>query len=160
MKGRRRLKKIISGGQTGADRGGLDAAIELGIPHGGWCPRGRRAEDGEIPPQYRLEETASRDYPVRTERNILAADGTVVFTFGTPGRGSALTIELARQHGKPCLHLDLEELPPARAAQLLREWIAREGVAILNVAGSREGNAAGIRMIVWGILKAAFTAGG
>ncbi len=67
------LKKIISGGQTGVDRGALDAAIALGMEHGGWCPQGRQAEDGRIPDCYRLEETDSPDYPVRTERNVLEA---------------------------------------------------------------------------------------
>ena len=80
----KRPLKIISGGQTGADRGGLDAAMDLGIEHGGWCPKGRRAEDGRIPDRYTLEETTSTDYTVRTEKNVEWADGTVVFTFGAP----------------------------------------------------------------------------
>jgi hypothetical protein len=156
---RRAPEKIISGGQTGADRGGLDAAIELGVPHGGCCPKGRRAEDGRIPGRYKLEEAPSPAYRVRTERNVLAADGTLVFTFGEPGGGSALTIELARRHAKPVLHLDLKRLSPAEAATQVRRWVEAEGVAILNVAGSREGKASGIRNLVWEIMKLAFQNG-
>ena len=78
------IAKIVSGGQTGADRGGLDAAIAAGVPHGGWCPRGRRAEDGVIPAVYRLVETSSADYAVRTERNVVNSHCPAVFTFGKP----------------------------------------------------------------------------
>jgi hypothetical protein len=67
------VERIISGGQTGADRGGLTAAIKLGIPHGGWCPKGRRAEDGQVPACYHLEETGSSSYQARTKRNVLEA---------------------------------------------------------------------------------------
>lgn len=153
-----RLRRIVSGGQTGADRGGLDAAIRLGIPHGGWCPKGRRAEDGRIPGGYRLEETESADYPERTERNVVHSDGTVVFTHGEPAGGSALTLRLAEKHRKPSLHLDLDLLGPDEAAARLREWTSKEGVAILNVAGSRESNARGLRKRVLEIVSAAFSA--
>ena len=153
-----KVKRIISGGQTGADRGGLDAAIDLGIPHGGWCPKGRRAEDGPIPRKYRLEETASPDYPPRTEQNVVASHGTVVFTFGPPKAGSALTIRLARKHRKPVVHIDLHTLSPDEAAKRLREWIAEHGVSILNVAGSRESNAAGLEKLVHRIVASAFGA--
>ena len=153
-----KVKRIISGGQTGADRGGLDAAIDLGIPHGGWCPKGRRAEDGAIHPKYRLEETESPDYPVRTEQNVLASHGTVVFTFGPAKAGSALTIRLARKHRKPVVHIDLEKESPDEASTRLRKWIAEHGVAILNVAGSRESNAAGMEKLVHRIVASAFGA--
>ncbi len=154
MKGRPR--RIISGGQTGADRGGLDAARDLGIPHGGWVPKGRRAEDGPVPRRYRLRETRSESYEERTERNVLWADGTAVFTFGRPEGGSLLTLRLAAKHGKPRLHLDLRKLGPVAAARRLRSWLERKGVGTLNVAGSRESRAAGIRSLVWRIVQAAF----
>ena len=153
-----KVKRIISGGQTGADRGGLDAAIDLGIPHGGWCPKGRRAEDGAIPSKYRLRESESPDYPVRTEQNVLSSHGTVVFTFGRPKAGSALTIRLARKHKKPVIHIDLEQRSPGDAVNRLREWIEENGVAILNVAGSRESNAAGLEKLVHKIVASAFGA--
>ena len=72
--------KIVSGGQTGADRGGLDASIHCELPHGGWCPKGRKAEDGRIPDKYQLVEMSTSDYLSRTEANVVDSDATVVFT--------------------------------------------------------------------------------
>lgn len=146
------IRKIISGGQTGADRGGLDAAERLGIPRGGWCPRGRRAEDGVIPARYPLRETRTSAYPERTELNVKWADATIVFTRGRPTGGSALTIRLARRHRKPVLHVDLDRMDPDAAVLRVREWVKRQEVSVLNVAGSREGQAAGLRRQVERIL--------
>lgn len=153
-----KVTRIISGGQTGADRGGLDAAIDLGIPHGGWCPKGRRAEDGAIPKKYQLEETPSPEYVERTEQNVVSSQGTVVFTFGPPSAGSALTIHLADKHRKPVVHFDLKKVAADEAARRLRAWIEENGVSILNVAGSRESIAAGLEKLVHRILAAAFGA--
>jgi Circularly permutated YpsA SLOG family len=89
-----KIAKIISGGQTGVDRAALDVALELGIPCGGWCPKGRRAEDGAIPDKYPVEENDSPEYPPRTARNVRAADGTLILTRGTPDRGTALTVRI------------------------------------------------------------------
>ena len=102
------LRKIISGGQTGADRGGLDAAKALGLEMGGWCPAGRRAEDGRIPAHYPLTETVTREYKDRTVRNLVMADATLVCTYGPPGKGSSLTIRECARFVKPCLVVDLE----------------------------------------------------
>lgn len=153
------VEKIISGGQTGADRGGLDAAVDLGIPQGGWCPRGRRAEDGTIPAAYRLLETDTAEYAERTERNVVEAHATVVFTLGKAEGGSGLTLDLARRHGKPQLHIDLLKLRPEEASDLLRAWVDAEGVRILNVAGARESNAPGIQALVQKIVTAALGRG-
>jgi hypothetical protein len=150
-----RVRRVVSGGQTGADRGGLDAAIGLGIEHGGWCPLGRRAEDGAIPERYRLRETASDDYAERTGRNVVDSDGTVVFTVGEATGGSELTLRLAREHGRPRLHVDLGKTADERAAQDLREWLASVPVAVLNVAGSRESGAPGIGERVYRIVREA-----
>lgn len=134
--------RIVSGGQTGADRAGLDVALELGVPCGGACPAGRLAEDGRIPARYPLEETGSPDYQVRTEANVSASSGTVVFSFGRLEGGSRLTAGLCRKHRRPCLHLDGETLPPEEAAGLLADFVG-EGMAVsggryvLNVAGQR-----------------------
>jgi hypothetical protein len=144
--------EVISGGQTGADRGGLDAAIELGLSHGGFCPRGRRAEDGKIPDRYHLEELSSPRYEVRTERNVLEADATVVFTFGEPEGGSALTLELAERLGRPSLALDLDTFDDGAAARKLREWLRKGTFRILNVAGSRESRSPGIAARVKAIM--------
>ncbi len=148
-------RRIVSGGQTGADRGGLDAALDLGVPPGGWCPRGRLAEDGRVPAKYELTEAPTADYAERTELNVLHSDGTAVFTYGAPEGGSALTLRLAERHGKPFLHVDLSTSSAADAARILREWMRDAGVGILNVAGQREGKAAGIRDAVWDIVKRA-----
>src|SRR6187200_1547206 len=103
------VEKIISGGQTGADRAALDFAIEHDIPHGGWCPRGRLAEDGKIEAGYELKETPDVYYPQRTEWNVRDSDGTVIFTIARRlTGGSALTRELAVEYRKPCLHLSQE----------------------------------------------------
>lgn len=132
-----RPQRIVSGGQTGADRGGLDAAIELGIDHGGWCPRGRRSEDGSIPAHYPLKETESREYAVRTARNVEDSDGTLIVTRGAPTGGTALTVQLARERGKPHLVVDLAVTNPAAAAAHVRAWVRDQGIAVLNVAGPR-----------------------
>src|SRR5688572_16678238 len=94
--------KIISGGQTGVDRAALDVALELGLPCGGWCPKGRKAEDGVIDPKYPLQETSTDDYPQRTEKNVQDSDATLILTRGKPDGGTALTRSLAREHKKPC----------------------------------------------------------
>ena len=133
------IKKIVSGGQTGADRGGLDAAIQCGLPHGGWCPKGRRAEDGEIPAQYTQQKTTSTDYLVRTEANVVDSDCTVVFTLGTLEGGSLKTVQYAKIHHKPCLHLDLDEMSREESVESVVSWL-RESCpkgCTLNVAGSR-----------------------
>ena len=135
------LDKIISGGQTGVDRAGLDAALALNVPVGGWCPRDRRAEDGAIPDRYPLMETPERDYEIRTRRNVEDSDGTLIFNRGMLDGGSALTVDHARQIGKPCLIVALEEgIDPAR----FRAWLDEHRIRILNVAGPRESRRPGI----------------
>jgi hypothetical protein len=134
--------RIVSGGQTGADRGALDAAIALGLPHGGWCPGGRRAEDGAIPDKYLLVETGSRHYAVRTERNVIDSDGTLIVIRGRLQGGSALTARLARARGKPYLIVDVTR--DAAGAGELRDWLREHAIAVLNVAGPRESHCPGI----------------
>ncbi len=129
------IRRIVSGGQTGVDRAALDAAVELGLPCGGWCPRGRLAEDGPIDPRYPLEETPSGDYTQRTEWNVRDSDGTLAFCWGPPRGGTAFTIDVARRMGKSLLVLDFEKEPdPA----VLGPWAERHGIEVLNVAGPRE----------------------
>lgn len=135
------IKKIISGGQTGVDRAALDVALELGIPCGGWCPQGRRAEDGVIPMRYPLEEASSPEYPLRTELNVQDADGTLIITWSTPMGGTALTIKLAQKHRQPYLIVDLSQ---EENVVLVREWLSRNKIQILNVAGPRESEVPGI----------------
>jgi hypothetical protein len=149
------VARVVSCGQTGVDRAGLDAAIACGLPHGGWCPRGRRAEDGAIPARYRLRETASPEYYVRTDRNVRDSDGTVVLTAGSPAGGSALTLQYATQRGRPALVLDLDAVAPAAAAAKLAAWVAEHAIATLNVAGPRESSAPGIYRRARAVLEAA-----
>jgi hypothetical protein len=134
------LTRILSGGQTGVDRAALDLALELGIPCGGWCPLGRRAEDGIIPTCYPLVETPTADYPQRTEWNVRDADATLVLTYGEPTGGTALTIDITRQLGKPCHVVDLAS--KARIASV-RSWLTNHQVHVINVAGPRESTCPG-----------------
>ena len=136
-----RVSKLISGGQTGVDRAALDVAIELGIAHGGFCPRGRRAEDGRIADVYQLEEIASERYAARTEMNVRTTDGTLILYRDILRGGTRLTYELAREHGKPCHKVKLDGRAVVAAA---RRWLARQGIHTLNVAGPRESQAPGI----------------
>ena len=138
------LKKIISGGQTGADRAALDFAIARGIPHGGWCPRGRLAEDGTIPDRYQLSETPDSDYAQRTEWNVRASDGTVICSIApTLTGGSKATAELAQRYQKPCLHLSRER-DAESAAGKLRDFLRRHEIKTLNVAGPRQSQDPGV----------------
>ena len=133
---------IISGGQTGADRAGLDFAINHEIPHGGWCPKGRKSLDGPLDEKYRLKETPSDDYLQRTEWNVRDSDATVVFTLAEKATGgSAKTLSFARKHKKPFLHLSQTML--GQSDKLVR-FLEERGVRRLNVAGSRESKEPGI----------------
>ena len=135
------LTKIVSGGQTGVDRAALDAAIALGIAHGGWCPRGRLAEDGRIRRRYRLKETPSAIYAQRTEWNLRDSDGTLIINRGPLDGGTWYTAQLAARYRKPLLILQLERrIDPAR----VRAWLRRNRIGILNVAGPRESKRPGI----------------
>lgn len=129
--------KIVSGGQTGVDRAALDAARAAGAPCGGWCPRGRRAEDGPIPPGYPLAETDSAGYRERTRANVALADATLVLAFGEPRGGTALTLAFCRELGRPWLLLDATCTPAAEAARRAAAFVRAHGAATLNVAGPR-----------------------
>jgi Circularly permutated YpsA SLOG family len=135
------LGKIVSGGQTGVDRAALDVALELGFPCGGWCPRGRLAEDGPLPDRYPLVETPRPAYPQRTGWNVRDADATLVLLRGEPDRGTRLTLQLARRMGKPCLLLDLAQNPDVLR---VAEWIEANQIRILNVAGPRASRVPGV----------------
>ena len=135
------LSKIISGGQTGVDRAALDVALALGIPCGGWCPKGRLSEDGPISSKYPLREMPSPKYPVRTEKNIRESDGTLVLTWGPVTGGTALTVKLAGKHRKPYLVVDLSR---GGNPQEVKNWLRTQDIKTLNVAGPRESKVLGI----------------
>ena len=134
--------RVVSGGQTGVDRGALDAALAAGVPVGGWCPKGRWAEDGPIPPRYPLVETPSGDPAQRTRWNVRDSDATLIVSPGPLAGGTALTAEVARSLGRPCaVWAPVPETVDAAVA-----WIARSVPpgATLNVAGPRESEAPGV----------------
>ena len=135
------IDHVVSGGQAGVDRAALDAASELGVPCGGWCPKGRKAEDGPIEPRYPLKDTPTDDYAQRTEWNVRDSDGTLVVARGAPTGGTAQTIAFASCLKKPCLVVDLENLIDPQG---VLEWAAAFGVSTLNVAGPRESKSPGI----------------
>ncbi len=151
--------KIIAGGQTGVDRAALDFSVEHEIDYGGWCPRGRRAEDGTIPPHYRLRETATDEYSERTERNVLDSDATLVITRELPLLGGTLaTVEFCRKHGKPVLVVSEHEGDTKAALEVI-EFLKENRVAILNVAGPRESEAPGLGEFVRRVLYASLQKG-
>ena len=135
--------KVISGGQTGVDRAALDAAMAAGLPVGGWCPRGRRAEDGPIPDRYPLRETPTAEYAIRTEWNVRDSDGTLILTEGPLTGGTLATAELARdRYRRPLLVLDFEAQPDPGA---VLPWLRAHDIQVLNVAGPRESHCPGIQ---------------
>ena len=138
------IEKIISGGQTGADRAALDGAIEFGIPHGGWVPKGRMTEAGRLPEKYVMQETTSISYAERTEMNVVDSDATLILSHGRVAGGSAVTLDMARKHRKPCLHMDLESLDEDKAAEVIINWVDARGIKVLNVAGPRASEDPGI----------------
>lgn len=154
-----RPDKIVSGGQTGVDQAGLDAAILLGIPHGGWCPLGRRSEDGPIPFKYSLKETLSDYYRDRTTRNVQDSDGTIIFIGGSIDAepGSVLTLQLCRVNERPNLLINLAIDSIGDSAKLVQEFVSKNQIKILNIAGSRASVSPGIGQKVIEVLKAAFS---
>jgi hypothetical protein len=148
------LKTIISGGQTGVDRAALDVAIFLDIPHGGWCPRGRVAEDGAIPRIYRLRETETCDYAERTEKNVVDADGTLILFYKTITGGTGLTRKLASMYRRHYLEIDLALLDEYRQqlVQQVRDWICDNEIRALNVAGPRASSRPDVTELAEGFL--------
>jgi hypothetical protein len=148
------LQKIISGGQTGVDRAALDFAIEHDIPHGGWCPKGRKSEDGPLEPKYRLIETPSVSYPLRTEWNVRDSDASVIFSIAPIlTGGSKKTVDFAIKHNKPWLHLHQGGVSPHVA---LVKFIREHKVATLNVAGPRASKEPEVSGFVKTVLEASF----
>jgi hypothetical protein len=142
-----RIARIVSGGQTGADQGGWDAAIYCDLPYGGWVPKGRKTEAGPIPAKYSgYTESHSPDYLARTEANVVDSDATLIFCYGLPTGGSKKTVDFAVKHSRPFLTVDLRR-PRAETVRLLVLWIEQVSLydVVLNVAGSRESKAPGIR---------------
>jgi len=151
-----RVKRIISGAQTGADRAALDFAIEYEIASGGWVPPGRQAEDGPIADCYPVWEMETGGYPERTEKNVLDSDGTLILSHGELTGGSLLTRELAQKHDKPFLHIDFNRLLAFDAAIDVNDWMSEHGVEILNIGGPRASKDPGIYQAVFKLLETVF----
>jgi hypothetical protein len=155
--GKLRGMKIVSGGQTGVDRAALDWAIRAGFEHGGWCPEGRRAENGAIPAHYSLKEVPGRGYLERTRRNVKDSDATVIFSRSAELRGETLkTAEFCVEIRKPFLRLSAEVFTAFEAALLLRSFMIRRKIGVLNVAGPRESQEPAAAIYAAKVLELAF----
>ncbi len=147
------LERIISGGQTGVDQAALDVALELGIPCGGWCPRGRWSEAGPIDEHYPLTESPSADPAERTERNVGDADGTLIIALGGGENltgGTALTRRLAVSQRQPMLAVDPTD---PGAPEAVTQWIEQHAIRALNVAGPRASVQPGIGELAAALLR-------
>ena len=150
------VKKIISGGQTGADQAALDVAIKLGISHGGWIPKGRKTENGVLDDKYQLKEIETGNYNERTEQNVIDSDGTLIMSHGKLTGGSDCTREMALRHNRPWLHIDLNKTIAFQAARKIRSWITKNKLEVLNVAGPRASKDPAIYKATADVLETAF----
>jgi hypothetical protein len=150
------LKKIISGGQTGADRAALAFALKFNIPHGDWIPKGRIAEDGPLLDKYQLQEMPTASYPARTEQNVIDSDGTVIFSRGAPTGGTDHTRKMVLKQKKQLVHIDLKLKTSYDAAYRILSWIEFYHINILNVAGPRPSKDPAVYNDVFKILDMAY----
>ena len=148
----RRLR-VVSGGQTGVDRGALDAALRLGVPCGGWCPAGRLAEDGVIPACYPVTELAGAGYGERTRKNVEDSDGTLIVTFGHASGGTAYTIEVCEKLGRPHLIVDAASGTLEEAVDRVVRFVREEGIGQLNVAGPRASGEPRAHEYAYGLMR-------
>ena len=153
------LERIVSGGQSGVDRGALDAALALGFACGGWCPAGRLAEDGPIPERYPVVELAGGDYRARTRRNVQDSDGTLIIAFGAPKGGTLETLRDCRRFGRPHLLVDASAVPFRDAAARALLFVRGNSVRVLNVAGPRESGWQGARAYAEAAVRGLLTQG-
>jgi hypothetical protein len=147
------LRKIVSGGQTGVDRGALDAALALDFESGGWCPAGRRAEDGRVPPRYPVEELERGGYKARTVRNLIDSDGTLILYHQALDGGTRLTRAECEQRGRPWITIDAEYHSPAQAASAAMAFVDARGITTLNVAGPRASKWTGGRAYAEAVIR-------
>jgi hypothetical protein len=144
---------VVSGGQTGVDRAALDWALHNKIPSGGWCPKGRVAEDGVIPARYPLRETWSAEYDVRTEYNVRDSSATLIIYRSMMSKGSLLTKKFCLQYQKPFLEIDLgRDYRPEEIAH----WLDDKRIETLNIAGPRESQSPGIYIATMELLNSVY----
>ncbi len=158
-----RLRKVVSGGQTGVDQAALRAAKDCGLEIGGWCPPGRKCEGGVIPPEFPLKETPQERSPdapdvarsQRTEWNVRDSDGTLVLVAGeaAPDPGTAWAIQCARRYKKPLLACDVED---PNTPEKIRQWLVDYRIETLSVGGPSEGTSPGIGERAYALLVEAF----
>jgi len=153
------IKKIISGGQIGADQGALDIAIKYGIPHGGWIQKGCKTQGGVLPSKYHLKEMSTASFKDRIEQNVIDSHGSVIITHGALSGGADYCLRMAEKHGKPCLHIDLNTLSEFTAASRLNAWVKENDIEVLNVNGSRTSEDSTIYKDTMDIIEAAVLLG-
>jgi len=139
------LKKIISGSQSGVNRAALDVALDKNFPCGGWCPKGRLAEDGKLPSKYPIHEAKSSDDRIATELNITEGDGTLILSWGRSTGGTAMAQIITRRRGKPCLVIDLQlTYNYEKTSRAILDWVEDNKIEVLNITGPRESRCPGI----------------
>lgn len=147
---------IISGGQTGVDRAALDFAIAHDIQHGGWCPKGRKAEDGVISSRYQLNEMATGDYLKRTKQNIADSDATLILNCGELDGGTLRTMQFAQQLNKSFMVVQLDSDDLENQIKQTCNWIRATCSGSLNVAGPRESKRPGVYRLSYDFLAQSF----
>ena len=150
------IRKIISGGQTGADRAALDVAIKFNIPHGGWIPKGRKAEDGRLPDKYRLQEMPTASYQAAIEKNVLESDGTLIFIRGGPTEEIIYTLKMLQKHNGKMFSIDLNMPTSYDAASLILSWMKLQNMKNINVTGPRASEDTKIYLDVFRVLEMAY----
>ena len=151
------ITKIVSGGQTGADRAALDFAIGHNIPHGGWIPKGRITEDGPLPDNYKLREIETGSYMKRTEQNVIDSDGAMILSHGKLTAGSLLTRQYAKRHHRPWLHIDFNNASISESVEQIKKWVELHRIKTLNVAGPRASKDSRIYRKTLELLKITFS---
>ena len=131
------IRKIISGGQIGADQAALDVAIKLGFSHGGWIQKGRKTQSGILPAKYQLKELQTAGYKQRIEQNVIDSDGTVIISHGEPTGGAEYGRKMADKHDRPWLHVNLKENSTFIIASKINTWVLENNIEVLNVTGSK-----------------------
>jgi hypothetical protein len=131
------IRKIISGGQIGADQAALDVAIKLGISNGGWIQKDRKTQSGILPVKYQLKELPTAGYKQRIEKNVIDSDGTVIISHGDPTGGAEYSRKMADKHHRQCLQMDLKENSTFIIASKINTWVSENNIEVLNVTGSR-----------------------